>query len=142
MRMTAPGFRVRSRALESAPGCDLELRSFNCCPLPILHHRQLQRSLAVEVEIANVEEDRRLHPCIDRAEEVTRERLDPGAELVAGVAAEHDDRRVFDVVRQELLGAEEMKRASSTGKGISSFRRIARASRSGPASRQGHAHNG
>ena len=51
-------------------------------PLVALHDRELQRPLAVEVERAHVQGERRLHPLVDRAGEQRREALGPGGEAL------------------------------------------------------------
>src|SRR5215216_4647221 len=107
--MTATGFWARSGTVSFATRYDLQLRLGDCGPFLVLDDRELQRSLTVEIEVADVQRDRRLHPLVDRAKEETGELLHPGAELVAGVAGEHDDQRFFDLLRQQLLGGEEVE---------------------------------
>src|SRR5215208_7016781 len=62
-----------------ASGCYLELRLGDCGPFLVLDDRELQRSLTVEIEVADVQRNGRLHPFVDRAEEEASELLHPGA---------------------------------------------------------------
>src|SRR5687767_13504052 len=72
-------------------------------PLALLHHRQLERALALEVEVAHVQADGRLDPLVDRLGEELAEALGPGGQLLGPLVGEEARQDGGDLRRGHLL---------------------------------------
>ena len=68
---------VRATRSSWSEGMEVMRKELLILPLGLLHHRQLQRALAIEVERADVQRERRLHPLVDRLREQPREAQRP-----------------------------------------------------------------